>query len=250
MLGSPHYHLERWLGGLSVDEGKVRRLLAREDSHRQRCNRAAVAIVQRHIKLTVCPYGRVHTVVTRLKGRSAQGMGGRAGPFVEIDVANAQPLIAGLAAGYLHRGLMTLGPMMELAQPTYESSNERRKAKRRAKTKNKAKHNHTCGRNSGYHYPELGGDLMDYLEVCRRGEFYETLAGLWGFDVGDARQRDEFQKACYRLLFFGPTRHHDARWIAFRSRWPTVAWFLERIKADDYRLAAQSGSPKGWRAAS
>jgi hypothetical protein len=82
--------------------------------------------------------------------------------------------------------------------------------------------------------------LNDYLGTCEAGRFYEVLASLWGLDLRDDAQRSRLKRMTFKLILFGPTRPSHPRWLAFRSKWPTVAEFLELAKAHDYGVPARA----------
>ena len=156
-------------------------------------------------ELSVCQYGRVHTAVTRLPVSLRRCLSFQGQPIVSIDLCNSQPLFAGL-----------------VALDYYSSRSKRQRLHDFEPTGNK--YPYSRDRNPPIHIPTStpttmletpypvvskggygsclcdGSDLRDYLGVCERGEFYESLM-LPGEDRGRIKRRvliDSFYgKACY-----------------------------------------------------
>jgi hypothetical protein len=83
---------------------------------------------------------------------------------------------------------------------------------------------------------DLPPDMCDFLETCEAGRFYEDLATLWGIDG----ERSKVKTLAFRVILFGSTRPANPLWVAFRSKWPTVAAFLELAKSQDYAVPARA----------
>lgn len=77
-------------------------------------------------------------------------------------------------------------------------------------------------------------DLQDYISVCEKGQFYESL-NRNGLDRGD------FKRRLFVDLFFGEDRHPSKIRDEFSLRYPTVARTISELKSDDYRLPVAAG---------
>jgi hypothetical protein len=167
------------------------------------------------------------------------------GPLAEIDINATQPLLLGAIvkyeqtskeeskttgeearrrggrqeeeAGVLSHTLPTFAPILHLSPAT---------------------DNHSCKSRSQSigHASTLPSDLVDYLDACASGKYYEVLADLLGMRYSPA-SRDRVKRASCWLIMGAPPLGAPA-WLRYSRRWPTVASFLEQIKRDDYRHAA------------
>jgi hypothetical protein len=140
---------------------------------------------------------------------------------VEIDVSNAQPLILGFMVAKLLAGdwsladVKRLGSAGTLSDPFANLPIERWGS-------------------------EIPADLLDYLDTCQRGEFYEALAEIWELESETPKSRNEIKRLSYRCILFGRVRPGNPRWRAFRERWPSVAAALEEIKSGDQGRSARA----------
>lgn len=86
----------------------------------------------------------------------------------------------------------------------------------------------------------IPADLLDYLDTCERGGFYQAIAEIWGLPCESPREQNEIKRLVFRLILFGRVRPGDRRWRAFKQRWPSVANPLELIKEDDHGTTARA----------
>jgi hypothetical protein len=154
--------------------------------------------------------------------------------LAEIDINAAQPLILGVAAQQDERSKK-------------EDATERKENSRNEREKEGAGSlSHTLPvfapslyphMNGGEHTCDLPSDLIDYINVCSAGSYYEALADVLKRPCDSRAARKRVKKvSCW--LIMGETVHRSKGWVRYSNRWPTVAAFLERLKRDDYRNAA------------
>jgi hypothetical protein len=86
----------------------------------------------------------------------------------------------------------------------------------------------------------LPADLIDYLNVCETGRFYQALAEAWELPCDPGKAKNRIKQLTFRYVLFGRPRPGNRFWEAIRGRWPTVARVLEQIKADDHGTAARA----------
>jgi hypothetical protein len=234
------------LSALTIDEAAARRFTSNPRSERHRFNSMAVdAIRHGEWRLTICPYGRVHTNITNMSRTLRTALRWNGSALTEVDVANAQPLLIGaMAAGWV-TGRTTEEDIHNLGKPG-ETAGETR-----GRDRGDGAHTLRLPNSRILHNPAdcliplearsgLPPDLSDFLVICEAGHFYEELAGEWELDSRDDAQRSRLKRLAFKLILFGPTRPTDPRWLAFRARWPTVAGFLERARAHDYGVPARA----------
>jgi hypothetical protein len=88
-----HRHLLKWLFRLRIDAEGAMRELYRLPFIEPTDESAIEFIADQLFRFTVCDYGRVHTNITNLKGSLRPFLNYHGQTFVNLDVANSQPLI-------------------------------------------------------------------------------------------------------------------------------------------------------------
>jgi hypothetical protein len=141
--------------------------------------------------------------------------------LVEIDVASAQPLLLGFIAAKLIAADWILDDVKRLgsADPISEAFSSLPMEPWGA---------------------TLPADLLDYLDICQDGTFYQTVAETWGLPCQSPSEKNRIKGLAYKRILFGRVRHGNPGWKAFRRRWPSVATALEQIKEDDHGTLARA----------
>ncbi len=91
--------------------------------------------------------------------------------------------------------------------------------------------------------PWLGAvpqDLIDYLVVCQRGEFYQALAEAWGLPFEPEKAKNRIKFFTFKYVLFGSPRPGHPYWEGIRRRWPTVAYVIEQMKVGDKGTTARA----------
>jgi len=155
-------------------------------------------------------FGRVHTLVSSLAKplRLFLRVGGT--PLVNLDLANSQPLIAGLVARRFYASAEGRGRFLRSA---FDGASHTYRYRMAADA---------CGPGPA--------DVEDYLALCAAGRFYESF--------GTNLPRDEVKRRFYTDVFFGPNKIRSRVKTAFEARFPSVAAMLRSLKVKDYRRAA------------
>ena len=139
----------------------------------------------------------------------------------ETDVSNAQPLILGFIAAKLRAGDWSVDQV------------------RRLGTRGEID-DAFSGTAMTPWSAELPADLVDYLDVCERGEFYQAIAEAWGVPLDTRKQKNEIKRLVFRLILFGRVRPGNQCWQGFKRRWPSVATVLEELKRYDHATTARA----------
>jgi hypothetical protein len=230
-------HLERWVRSVQLDEDSADLAIGSitKPESRRRAERLAAVIAHGDPlakSVGVCPYGRVHSVITRTNRvlRSALRLEGE--QLAEIDINAAQPLI--------------LGAHAQQEERNKEERTREEESRREGKGKGGGTLSHTLpvfapilrpNPNDGEHACDLPSDLVDYISVCSGGFYYETLADVLKRPCDSRAARKRVKKvSCW--LIMGETVRSSKDWVRYSNRWPTVAALVERLKRDDYRHAA------------
>ena len=199
-------------------------------------------------------YGRNHSPVTSLPKAMRACLSVDGQPLLNLDLANSQPLIAGLVVWLLHSGRTTIDELRRKRfdrkpQRVYRFFDERL-------SQAQPRHNGAREAGSGERPPgsiminvlpqvplvasvQAGAgamtgttpsDLLDYLKCCEQGRLYESFleAGL---------SRAEVKTGLFRDVFFG--RYPCGRLAGqFARRFPTVYRLLKELKRGQYRRCA------------
>lgn len=213
----------RWLsdqlGRLQVDMEAVRSIC--DKLGKPELAMVASGLADRDSYFSVCPYGRLHTLVTCLKrelrpclsvslpsGSSPSSPSGSSS-LVNIDIVNSQPLF--LAA-------------LMLRQRRQDGREKGKGGKKRATTI--PNYLHLLGRQG------LEESQKEYLTLCEQGKVYERLMELWG--VGRARAKKLFFK-----LAFGKIKKNSRSRRRFEKAFPSVLACMDASKRKDYRDLAR-----------
>ncbi len=156
-------------------------------------------------------FGRVHTPLTALakKLRCCLSVNGQ--PLVGLDLANSQPLIAGLVARQFYRNGKTA---MRLRARSFRRGS------------NPYHRRHPRPNESDTGRP----DLKRYIEVCESGQLYESL-----MRPGDERDRI---KTGFLTAMYGKNRWRDRIKDRLTEGYPSVAFMLASLKKRNHRHAA------------
>jgi hypothetical protein len=154
--------------------------------------------------LVVDRFGRVHTPITSLAKKLRCCLSVNGERLVNIDLANSQPLIAGLVAREYHR---SWNKAMRLRDRRFSPH---------------GKPYHCRGMEAVE--PDAGRpDLERYIELCESGKLYESL--------GDDRER---AKRRFLTTLYDKNRPRTA----IDDLCPSLAAMLRKLKARDYRHAS------------
>jgi hypothetical protein len=176
--------------------------------YRQLLLEAARRIAAGDLPLTCDVYGRVHTPVTSLVSelRCCLSVGDRT--LVGIDLANSQPLIAGIVARqYFHD----------------------RTAAHRLRTRRYAAGN-PYRRLPADRGPCSHADVERFISICEKGQVYESM-----MLPGDDRDR---VKRAFLTMMYGRSHWRDSLTIRFAQQYPSVAEMFTSLKRRNYRHAA------------
>ncbi|MBW3597198.1 MAG: hypothetical protein KY475_07975 [Planctomycetes bacterium] len=215
--GPVHLWLEEAFERLAWDMNAMTRLAARAvpddgtdtEEYRQRLRGAVQRIANGDLWATVDRFGRFHTPLTSLPKQWRSLVTCDGVPLVGLDLANSQPLIAGLAARQFYASKWS---KHRLLQRTFaQQADPYRYGVRPAD-----------GRVDG---------VERYIELCERGQFYESL-----MQPGD--DRDTFKVRLYSAVFFGENKWKGPLKTRFEQAHPEIAAMLRTMKAKDYRRSA------------
>lgn len=149
----------------------------------------------------VCEYGRFHSPLTRISRDVRPHLQFDGNPLVEIDIANSQPFFLAL--------LLRLSSESKLHRTLKDYLGE--------------------GWRGAY---TMSRDFVDYQRLTSTGRFYEHLQEQ--LDLG----RNEFKKAVFRDVFYGPNQIDSKLTRLFADRFPSVAALIQKIKNKDHRRLA------------
>ncbi len=155
-------------------------------------------------------YGRLHTPLTSMPRAWRPCVGYRGQPLAGLDLANSQPLLAGLCARQFYSDRYGKHRLLERS---FDASNKApyRYTTQRAKRTNQG--------------------VEDYIRLCEDGRLYESL-----MQPGDDRRR--FKERFYAEVFFGSNRWPSPLQARFEDRHPAIATMLRKMKAKDHRRSA------------
>ena len=154
-------------------------------------------------------FGRVHTPITSLAKELRKCLRVDGQPLVGLDLANSQPLVAGLIARQFYHSRMKA---MRFRSRTFQQDG------------------------NPYHRRHLEGsetnrpDLNRYLEVCEAGQLYESL-----MQADDDRDRI---KRRFLTAMYGKNHWRDPLKDQLTQLHPSVAGMLTSLKRHNYRHAA------------
>ena len=193
------------------------------------------------VRLTCDEYGRVHTPLTNMPKSLRCCVASPEGLLTGIDLANSQPLFAGMVAReYATSSDKARSRLRQWKPPTkpYGKQSEACKDPGSQQTQQKppsitmAEKSQLPLKTTTCDYRLRGtADLYEYLELCCRGRLYEELKP-------NDLERNDFKHFIFRDVFFGADQHPSALRETFAERFPTVARVLRELKGNDYRRLA------------
>lgn len=230
-----HASLEDRLRALRVDEGPIRRLICRLDSRRQCRAKLSVELIQSgDPRMKLSQYGRVYSAATGCPRRIRPAFQIDGQSLVEMDVSSAQPYILGL---FIKQHLYNHRP---------PETNQGSKQESQGRSSSQGQRGFQSGQGGLSIYMsdvftpsvQTTTDLLDYLDACESGTFYEEFAEALRMRCGTPAERKRVKRSwCY--MTFGVHRPDSLRWNRYAARWPTPAEFLEKLKASDHCEAAR-----------
>lgn len=200
-------------------------------------------------------FGRVHTPVTALEKELHCCLSADGQPLIETDLANSQPLFLGILA----KDWLTASKASQarITRREFTDSGNSYHAVNQSIT-----HNSTINPPTTHtHQPtpinnvnrslnrcndrELGdlrsvtlpADLAEYVDVCERAKFYESLMTEKEKARGD-KYRQRFKQRFYGVLFGGNVsrgRFPNKLRLRFRRRYPSMAGVLRALKRKEFR---------------
>jgi len=216
-------------------------------------------------QVSVCPYGRFHSPLTRLSKqvRCCLSVGGE--PLVNLDIANSQPLFLGLLVmNYRKQGNKLFGfqtfkqnvvdPYKDIDaiiertitpfifnkeySSTYLSSTaitNRKAIEEETETQYLQTLTTTtsCPQENTLIKKHLQQDEVRYLELCQQGQLYQYLAKFV-----DASSRQRLKKNFFGVLFSKNSFSSPLKCI-FNQEFPNVAEVIREHKRKDYKFLAR-----------
>lgn len=215
--------------------------------------------------LTCDKYGRVHTPITSLPKelRSCLLIDGQT--LVGLDLANSQPLIAGICAKqffksrhakcrllkrtfdegrnpYCYREMQEMAKKVEaivgksnqLTQSEFNNIPTNSPLTPRITTEEKSEvivpqdtYDSAQLQHSAVKQEEYP-DLHEYIELCENGQFYESL-------MESGEDRRAFKEKFYGDVFFGKNCYDSKLKDRFERQFPSMAKMLKEVKKSNYR---------------
>jgi hypothetical protein len=220
-------HLDNWLKLVRIDEKSIKRFICqtrktdkRNRSEKQHLTKLKVAILQSGTaEVTRCDYGRVHSALTNLRKevRPALRIHGR--ELAEVDVSGCQPLLVGFIAAMLFAGDWTLNDVRRLGHKGDLPDAFATLALERWSS-------------------EPPPDVLAFIDICERGEFYETVAALW--ELAPGMPRKKIKGLTFRIVLFGRSIPGNFYWDKFARRFPSIALAIEEIKRYDHATLSRA----------
>lgn len=217
------------------------------------------------LPLTVDKYGRVHTPVTSLSKELRRCLVVDGQNLVGLDLANSQPLIAGICAKQFYKSRMSrsrllkkafendnnpycyreLQEMGKLAEELIEINQYPTQSISHGTPTNfppllrittEEKSQPPYGKDTyesaqvlhSAVKPAKYADLDDYIRLCEQGQFYESL-------MEPGEDRHAFKEKFYGDVFFGKTCFRSRLKSRFEARFPSIAGMLREVKKQNYR---------------
>jgi hypothetical protein len=191
-------------------------------------------------------YGRVHTPVTALESELRCCLSVNGHPLVNIDLTNSQPLLFGILARQFRSASPTARSRLINREFTgknpYHPTNQTIQHHHKQQTRIRNVNGGATGYNTKWLWnlrpatPAADG-LAEYLRVCERGEFYESLM-TEGQRARGKDYRRRFKKRFYRVLFGrnrSTSRFPNPLRARFQALYPAAARVLRRLKKKNYR---------------
>lgn len=191
-------------------------------------------ITSADVPLTRDDYGRVHTPLTRLPKLLRRCVASSEGRLIAIDLANSQPLFAGVvAAKYLITTKQSRWRLRRWTPPTkpYGSTGQPTPQGPRPRITMSAT-SQLQPPNRAYGDPSARpDDLVEYMRLCQRGRLYDDLQPP-GID------RSDFKRRLFCDVFFGEDKHPSHVRQDFESRFPTLMGVVRELKSVNYQRFA------------
>ena len=258
-----HRHLRKQFKRLDVDvSGALNALSGRPDKETGRMLIEMISNKEAHF--SVCPYGRVHSVLTRCPSivRSYLTVDGE--PLVELDVANSQPLFLCLVIKLFretgkkafakvsfeqkeqdpYRDMDTIientvipFPQKEeyiLSPPSTSSITNRKAIKRLTEAHTEKEFMATERKSEGRTVNNglLKPDELSFIRLCEDGTLYEALIDP------EYRWTRFYVKRDFFEMLFSKNRHETPLKGRFREQFPNVLAVIQDLKRKDYRFLA------------
>jgi hypothetical protein len=256
-----HHHLAKWLALTTVDAEMAKPWIGvRHEGFSQQLTALKIETINGGgACIKVDRYGRVHSPVVNLPrfARSALRIGGLR--LAEIDISNSQPLIIAYLVAKVITGEWSIRQVRALGKkrPFHgynqtqgktgapKQGKERWKDNSREASQQKGEKNarHTLCLPLLHLCPWVGAlpdDLINYLDVCQSGHFYQAMADVWGLPYQTHDEKNEVKCRTFKHVLFGRPRPGESCWEAVRDRWPSVASVLEAVKVRDKGRAARA----------
>ncbi len=246
--GPEHYHADYWFKRLRVYEHQIKRFVAQRDwSPKQRQTSLKVDLIQSGLSdIMVDPYGRKHDAATNVRRAVRdhfyfEGFEGK--PLVEIDIANAQPLLIAYIAAKVITGEWSIPQLQRLGQKMPEGSLFQGYMHPSKSSRNNEATTPIPKSVPNFHQSimdelpltpitdGLPDDLLDLLRVCESGGFYPTVSDGWGLNYEESKGK--VKDRTFRFILFGRIRSRHPYWKPVVTRWPTMAYVLAEVKAND-----------------
>jgi hypothetical protein len=179
-------------------------------------------------------YGRVHTTLTRLPKSLRRCVTCHDGPLVAIDLANSQPLFAGLVALEYECVKKKRSEMRKwVSSPKTPYRRRLRKSQSHPTLSiTMGQSSETTGTQGSCDFRLAGPpDLQDYLSLCESGRLYDSLKP-------PHMERADFKHRFFIDVFFGADKHPSRIRREFAAQFPTMAAVICDLKKHDHaRLA-------------
>jgi hypothetical protein len=238
-----HLWLKEKLSALVLDTDRARRIIGElipksdstldVDEYRQilydQITVFADQLSTGEIPLSCDKYGRVHSPLTRFPKALRCCLSTERGELGGIDLANSQPLFAGMVARkYDNSSRQSRLKLRNWKPPTvpYGPSPVAPLSNTMSKSTQFVDNQGCCDIRSRGHY-----DVNEFIDLCESGLFYEEL-------IPAGMERSVFKRQVFRDLFFGRDRCSSKIRDVFTSRFPTVAKVISELKSNNYRRMA------------
>jgi hypothetical protein len=222
---------------------------------------------RRKSDIHVDKYGRVHTPITNLPKELRECLTIDGKPLVGLDIANSQPLFAGIVAmryqesrqvrhrmetrdfntrttPYVAQEVKEMARRHEARQANVGVGDARDRSHKPGARQDSGDARSSCimccARGPNPMNTDLSvvdqvdippADLIEYLEVCQSGHLYEHL-------VSNGMDRDGVKREIFAAVYFGRLYRNEL-WTRFEAEFATVGRMLRRLKTPHYQHAAR-----------
>ena len=210
-----HTYLKEWLFKLDINfiaATKHAKQLDRFNKEIQNydINEMAVRMLyDKQSDFTVCEYGRIHTVCTRLIKELRQYLKFNGEYLVNVDINNSQPLFLALS---IRRFYSQLSTSSIFTTPSTSPPN-------------------MCT------FTGMEEDVKKFIEICLNGTIYEELMKLMnGFGKKYTGTRKEMKKKLFKDVFYGKNQKDNKLKKIFLDNFPHVLEYIETTKNKNYKV--------------